>query len=351
MQDRLPTIKSIDVANKHILVRVDFNVPIQNNEIIDDFRIQKTLPLIKNLLAKKARITLLSHLTERETHRSFLELIPALERACAMPIAFAPDITTAHALQTNDVSAILLENLRAFPGEEQNDPAFAKELASLGEAYINEDFSQSHRPYASFITLPRLLPSRAGPLFQKEIEKLNEALNPPHPFLLILGGVKFKTKLGVLGHFLPIADRIFIGGTLPSVASPYFKAPNVLLPLDTITHDNRVVDAGPQTLDKLEKEIAKAAMVLWNGPLGSIEEGFDAGTNRLVRALAAASEPCYGRAASSAKVIAGGGDTVSVIHRLGLMDKFYHVSTGGGAMLTFLATGTLPALDALLQKR
>lgn len=343
---KLPTFNSNECAAKRVLVRVDFNVPIQNKEIVDDFRIQKTLPLIKDLMAKKARIVLLSHLTERKTHRSFLELIPALERTCDMPIAFAPDIATAHALQTNDVSAILLENLRAFPGEEQNDPAFAKKLASLGDIYINEDFSQSHRPYASLVTLPRLLPSYAGLLFQNEIEKLSKALNPPHPFLLILGGVKFETKLGVLEHFLPLADRIFIGGALPLAVS-HLKAPNIMFPRDTIIHDNRVVDAGPQTLSDLEKEIAKSAMVLWNGPLGSIEEGFDEGTNRLARALAAASEPRHGRP-SSAKVIVGGGDTVSMIHRLGLIDKFYHVSTGGGAMLTFLATGTLPAIEAFL---
>lgn len=337
---KLPLFNVNQYAEKRVLVRVDFNVPVQNNEIVDDFRIQKTLPLIKDLLAKKARIVLLSHLTERKTHRSFKELIPALERVCGIPIAFAPDIATARALQTNGASAILLENLRAFPGEEQNDPAFAKELASLGDIFINEDFSQSHRPYASLVTLPKLLPSYAGPLFENEVKKLSEALTPPHPFLLILGGVKFETKLGALERFIPIADRIFIGGAL-SLTPQNLKAPNIMFPRDTVIYDNRVVDAGPQTLNELEKEIAKAAMVVWNGPLGSIEEGFDRGTNRLARALAA----------SSAKVIVGGGDTVSVIHRLGLIDKFYHVSTGGGAMLIFLATGTLPALDALIVKK
>lgn len=338
MRDRLPTVKNIDVAGKRILVRVDFNVPIKDNKIVDDFRIQKTLPLIKDLQAKKARIILLSHLTKRKTHRSFRALVPALERICQTPIAFAADVAAARLLQTKKLPVILLENLRVFPGEAANDADFAKELASLGDMFINEDFSQSHRPYASMVTLPHLLPSFIGHLFQKEIEKLSEALTPPHPFLLILGGVKFETKLGVLEHFLPIADRIFIGGALPLNKS-IPRAPSIITPSDTVIHDNRVVDAGPKTLDHLEKEIARAAMALWNGPLGSIEEGFDAGTNRLARMLAA----------SSAKIIVGGGDTVSVIHRLGLIDKFYHVSTGGGAMLTFLATGTLPALDAILK--
>ena len=339
-------------AGKRILVRIDFNVPVKNNEIVDDFRIKKTLPLIRNLLAKKASIVLLSHLTERKTHRSFKELIPALERACDTSIAFASDIAAACTLQTHDAPpVILLENLRAFPGEEQNDLAFAQELTALGDYYINEDFSQSHRPYASFVSLPKLLPSFVGPLFQQEVEKLSEALNPPHPFLLILGGVKFETKLGVLNHFLPIADRIFIGGALPlNVPNLAWDKSNVMLPDDTIIYDHRVVDSGPRTLDALEKEIARAAMVLWNGPLGSIEEGFDEGTNRLARALAVASESRPRQAVSPTKVIVGGGDTVSVLHRLGFIDSFYHVSTGGGAMLTFLATGTLPGIDTLLEK-
>lgn len=337
---QLPKYEDIRMAGKRVLVRVDFNVPAKNNEIVDDFRIQKALPLIKDLLALHARVVLLSHLTERKTHRSFSRLIPALEGICQIPIAFAPDIAAARVLQAKSAPLILLENLRVFPGEEQNDPAFAADLASLGDVSINEDFSQSHRPYASLVTLPRLLPSFAGHLFQNEIEKLSEALHPPHPFLLLLGGVKFQTKLAVLQHFLTIADRIFIGGALPySAAVP--RASNIFLPLDTITRDHRVMDVGPKTLDALEKEIARAAMVLWNGPLGSIEEGFDAGTNRLAAALAD----------SQAKVIVGGGDTVAAIRRLGLADRFYHVSTGGGAMLIFLATGTLPAIDALLQKR
>jgi phosphoglycerate kinase len=156
---KLPTLDLSHVAGKRILVRVDFNVPVNNNEIVDDFRIKKTMPLIKDLLATKARIVLLSHLTERKTHRSFKEFIPALERSCGMSIAFAPDVAAAHALQKKAAPFILLENLRAFPGEEQNDPAFAKELALLGDIFVNEDFSQSHRPYASFVSLPKFLSS------------------------------------------------------------------------------------------------------------------------------------------------------------------------------------------------
>ncbi|MBI3421063.1 MAG: phosphoglycerate kinase [Candidatus Sungbacteria bacterium] len=220
---RLPLFDPPISSGKRVLARVDFNVPVQQNEIVDDFRIKKTLPLIKDLLRKNARVVLLSHLTERKTHKSFQGLIPALGRVCSTPITFALDIPAVRALQKNPSppSLILLENLRAFPGEEKNDPAFAKELATLGDIYINEDFSQSHRPYASLVTLPQFLPSFIGPLFQNEIEKLSEALNPPYPFLLILGGVKFETKLGILEHFLPIADRIFIGGALPFNARPW----------------------------------------------------------------------------------------------------------------------------------
>lgn len=361
MRDHLPTIKNIDVAGKRVLVRVDFNVPIQNNEIVDDFRIQKTLPLLKDLRQKNARVVLLSHLTERKTHRSFRDLIPALERACGIPITFASDTVAVRELQKNISSSpmILLENLRAFRGEEHNDTAFAKELASLGDMYINEDFSQSHRPYASLITLPGILPSFAGPLFINEVAHLQGALNPPHPFFLILGGIKFGTKLAVIERFLPIADSIFIGGALANVFSeaqgkdvgaslidrealslikPYLNNQKILLPKDVVYDRDAIVDSGPETNALLKKEIARAAMVVWNGPLGAIEQGFDQGTKALAVVLA----EC------KANVIVGGGDTVSVINRLGLIEKFYHISTGGGAMLTFLATGTLPAIEVLL---
>lgn len=357
---KLPLFDSHTCLGKRVLARVDFNVPVQHNEIVDDFRIKKTLPLIKDLRQKNARVVLLSHLTERKTHRSFRELIPALERVCGTSIAFAPDVPLARALQNGEAPVILLENLRVFLGEEHNDTAFAKELASLGDIYINEDFSQSHRPYASIVTLPQFLPSFAGPLFQNEIEKLHETFNPPHPFLLILGGVKFETKLGVLERFVSIADSVFIGGALANVffkaqgkdignslydreALPLvqacLKSPNIILPSDPVFANGAMVDSGPETNAALKKEIAHAAMVVWNGPLGAIEQGFDRGTKELASALAE----------SEAKVIAGGGDTVSVINRMGLAEKFYHVSTGGGAMLTFLATGTLPAIEALMQ--
>ncbi len=337
---KLPAYNIDEFVGKRVLVRVDFNVPVNGHTIVDDFRIQKTMPLIKDLLIKNAQIVLLSHLTERKTHRSFQDMIPALELICGREIAFARDIAAARSLQN---PLILLENLRTFPGEEKNDLSFARELASLGDYYINEDFSQSHRPYASLVSLPKFLPSFAGPLFFKEIEKLSEALNPPHPLLLILGGVKFETKLSVLEHFLPVADRIFIGGALPlNVPNLAWDKSNFMLPDDTIMHDNRVVDSGPRTLDALEKEIAQAAMVIWNGPLGAIEIGFDESTNHLARILADSQKLQKG-----SKVIVGGGDTVVVVNRLGLADSYYHVSTGGGAMLTFLATGTLPAIDAL----
>ena len=372
---KLPQLQNdVDLDGKCILLRVDFNVPCNGTKIADDFRILKTLPLIRNLRERGAGLILLSHLTERKNHRSFKPIKAALERVCKMPLIFARTFQEAarHRFRENSAAIMLFENLRAFPGEEKNDRAFAKRLASLGDLYINEDFSQSHRPYASIVTLPKLLPSFAGPLFIRETKKLGEAFYPSHPFLFILGGVKFKTKGGALGRFLKKADTVFLGGEIAntflyargyeigksgvakeevhSVRRKFLSSHKLLLPEDVriqtkavkkvsaLGKNDQIRDIGPETIKNLEDQVKKARMVLWNGPLGFVEEGFHVGTARLIRALAR----------SSAKVIVGGGDTVAVVRRLGFENKFYHVSTGGGAMLEFLARSTLPGIDALI---
>ncbi len=371
---RLPTLaKNVHVKGVRVLVRVDFNVPAENGAIADTFRIKKTLPLVHELVKRGARITLLSHLTERKRHRSFEPLLQGLIRACRAHITLARSMKDVCHLQGSARSKeiILLENLRAFPGEEKNSKAFARELASLGDIYINEDFSQSHRPYASIVTLPKLLPSYVGPLFQEEVRRLSEACKPPHPFVLIVGGLKFKTKVGVLKKFLSRADTVFVGGAIANTfllagghsvgRSPVEKSElarvrkdflwkdNLMLPLDVrverhavrsveeVCTDDTLYDAGPATTRALGEVAARARMILWNGPLGYVEGGYEEGTKELLRALAR----------SRAKVIIGGGDTMAVIHRHKLEKKFYHLSTGGGAMLEFLSSGTLPGIEAL----
>lgn len=373
-----PALPSVSrMRGARILVRVDFNVPMQEGIITDTFRIAKTMPLIKILLTQGAHVTLLSHLTETKKHRSFKPLVRGLEHACGTNIKLARSVAEAGAFdaQRHDPhTVILLENLRAFPGEEQNSPLFARELALLGDIYINEDFSQSHRAYASMVTLPALLPSYAGPLFRTEVRMLEKAFTPPHPFVLILGGRKFATKVGVLKQFFRKADTIFIGGAIAntflsaagysigrspveesarsSIRRTFLKHPALLLPVDVrvpkgmvravsaVGARDHIYDAGPDTIRMLAESVKNAKLVLWNGPLGYIEGGYETSTVELLRILSR----------SRAKVIIGGGDTMAVIDKHNMGHAFYHLSTGGGAMLEFLANGTLPGIEALMRK-
>lgn len=361
-----------DIKGKRVLVRVDFNVPVEEeNEgtITDDYRLIKTAPFLKRLYDAGARLVLLSHLTEKKTHRSFKPLLHSLQQKIGLPLELAYSVQDA---RKSVSSVVLLENLRIFSGEEANAPMFAKELASLGDIFINEGFSQSHRPYASVVGLPLLLPSFVGPLFYEEVTKLQEVFLPEHPFMLILGGVKFTTKMGVLEHFMTSADIVFIGGalantflaargvevgmspvekdTLPRVRDMFLDHENLLLPEDVRVDGNKVrrveeiqtedyiYDAGPKTMLSLIKKIRDMRMILWNGPLGLVEKGYSQGTVDLIDVLA----NC------SAKVVIGGGDTIGFIRKQKIEKDFYYLSTGGGAMLDFLAKGTLPGIEAIL---
>ncbi|OGZ44173.1 MAG: phosphoglycerate kinase [Candidatus Ryanbacteria bacterium RIFCSPHIGHO2_02_FULL_45_17b] len=360
-----------NITGKRVIVRVDFNVPVEEEggRITDDYRLIKTVPLLKRLSDAGARLVLLSHLTEKKTHRSFKPLLEGLQENIGLPLELAYSIQDAR----NSVSrVVLLENLRVFRGEEENSPEFAKELASLGDIFINEGFSQSHRPYASVVGLPQLLPSFVGPLFYEEVSKLQEVFEPEHPFMLILGGVKFTTKMGVLEHFMTSADVVFVCGALantflaargievgtssteedmmPRVRDIFQDRENLILPEDVLVEGNEVrrvdeiqkedfiYDAGPKTILSLIEKIRDMRMILWNGPLGLVEEGYTQGTIDLITVLA----NC------SAKVVIGGGDTIGFIRKQKIEKDFYYLSTGGGAMLDFLAKGTLPGIDAIL---
>lgn len=368
---KLPVFnESIDVSGKRVMVRVDFNVPAEEGVITDDYRIIQTLPLLRQLREAGARLVLLSHLTEKKVHRSFEPLMDSLRKSMGFDVELAHSVEQA---RVSKASVVLLENLRTFSGEEANDLRFAKELAALGDMYINEDFSQSHRPYASIVRLPQLRPTYVGPLFWKEVEKLEEVLQPEHPFMLILGGVKFATKVGVLEHFMNNADVVFVGGALantflaargvlvgsspvesdalPHIRDTYIDQKNLVLPEDVRVEGNKVrsigalengdfiYDAGPATVVSLSQKIREMRMVLWNGPLGFIEKGYTKGTLDIIDVLAT----CH------AKVIIGGGDTIGFIRKRKIEGDFYHLSTGGGAMLEFLAKGTLPGIEVVLE--
>ncbi|OHA39035.1 MAG: phosphoglycerate kinase, partial [Candidatus Taylorbacteria bacterium RIFCSPLOWO2_02_FULL_45_10b] len=268
----------------------------------------------------------------------------------------------------------LLENLRFFDGEKNNDAKFVKELASLADIYINEAFSASHREHASIVGVPRLLPSYIGLQFEKEVEHLLKTFTPAHPFVFVLGGAKFNTKLRLIERFSKIADVIFFGGALGNDAlkakgysvgdskisdgsvdiSGIVNRPNIIAPIDFVNQDHVVknieaidakdiiFDNGPKTLALMAEKIKQARFILWNGPLGFYEDGYDEGTNALAGLIATRTQNEGGIVS-----IVGGGDTLAAIADLRINDKFTFVSTAGGAMLDFLAKGTLPGIEAL----
>ena len=321
-----------DLKGKKVLVRVDWNVPIEDGKVVDDFRIKKSLPTLEYLKGAGAKVVIATHLEPEDTDTKLLQ-------------TYVPK------------GMKLLENLRTNPGEESNSKEFAEKLASKINIYVNEAFSVSHRRHASIVGVPLYLPSYIGLQFALEIKELSKAFYPKKPFLLILGGAKFDTKLPLLKKFIHIADDIFVGGAL---ANNFFKEQGVdigrslvsegdfglkellntgkiILPEDTIIKDGKILDAGPRTMENLKSIISASKLVLWNGPLGGYENGYKVATLALAKIISE----------SSCESIIGGGDTLASIKELNLFDKFSFVSTGGGAMLDFLATGTLPGIEAL----
>jgi len=354
-----------DLAGKRALVRLDLNVPVSHGRVLDDFRIRKSLPTLQFLLSQGARVIAISHIG-RGSSESLRPVAARLGELLGEKISFAGDDITARI----DV----LENLRQNPGEESNDPAFAEELARRGDIFVNDAFSASHRAHASIIGLPKFLPSFAGIQFAAEVEHLSKALSPEHPFLFILGGAKFETKLPFLQKFTELADAVFVGGALGndilrakghkiglSVAEENppeylrsFAGNEKLVPIvdifvendkrvslkeaDEVSPEDTIVDMGKKTVEKIVLAVQNAKCVLMNGPLGWYERGFGKATAEVLEAIAE----------SGATSILGGGDTVALVDRAGIENKFTFVSTGGGAMLDYLVDGELPGITALM---
>ena len=313
-----------NLNGKRVLVRVDWSVPTQDGKVLDDYQIKKSLPTIEYLRNAGAKIVLISH-AEKDTD----SLLPIFQHVKEyLPLTFI-----------EPSNLVLLENLRQNSGEKENSEVFARTLADMGDIFVNEAFPVSHREHASLVGVPKLIPAYAGLWFAKEIEELSRAFNPPHPFLLILGGAKSETKIPLIEKFLNTADDIFVGGTLARAISemPISKNPKIAFPVGDIA----ALDANKETLFLLEEKIKNSEFILWNGPLGNYEKGFKEGTLRLAKILAN----------SGKQVVVGGGDTLAVIEELNILDKFSFVSTGGGAMLDFLAEGTLPGIEALKSSR
>lgn len=395
----MKTLKNIGhLEGARVLLRVDFNVPVRNGMVSDDLRIRASLPTIEYLKSAGAKIILISHLESSDGGNPSLEPVANyLNKKLNLPVAFLKDYKKVNEFidhELKDGDCVLLENLRFFDGEKDNDKKFARELASLADIFVNDAFSVSHREHASIVGVPRFLPSYAGIQFEKEVVNLSKAFNPTHPFLFILGGAKFETKLPLLDKFMGIADSIFIGGAL---ANDFFKEkgfeigtskvsdasksdfhlakysnnPKLILPVDILNQDNKakpagqlletdkIMDAGPETIRLLRDKIAAARFILWNGPLGLYEDGYKGPTLELARMIAEAtrevqsgkckveSDKTQNADDVGVQSIVGGGDTLAAIAELDIEDKFTFVSTGGGAMLEFLAKGTLVGIEAM----
>ena len=386
-----------DLAGKTALVRVDFNVPMEDGKVSDDTRLRSALPTIQRLRDAGAKVALLAHFDrpkgQRVPEMSLQPVVDDLERLLGAPVRFADDcVGDAARTAIADLDAggvILLENVRFHAGEEKNDPAFAAQLAALGDLYVNDAFSAAHRAHASTEGLARLLPAYAGEAMKRELEALDAALgNPVKPVLGIVGGAKVSTKLDLLKNLVGRLDRLAIGGGMANtflfaqgidiggslaerdmaetareiIAKAEAKGCELLLPIDVVVatevkpgaetravltreeigEDEKILDAGPLTVEKLVKAMALSRTLIWNGPLGVFEvPPFDAAT---VKAAQAA-----GQLATSGAItaVAGGGDTVSALNHAGVVDQMTFVSTAGGAFLEWMEGKPLPGVEAL----
>jgi 3-phosphoglycerate kinase len=392
------TVRDVDVAGKKVLMRVDFNVPIEDGKVKDDSRIRASIPTITYLLEHGATVILMSHLGRPNGKVvESARLRPGAERLSALLRRPVPVTGDALGIGTQDAigrlksgQILMLENLRFHAAEEANDPAFAKALAAYGEIYVNDAFGTAHRAHASTVGVPNLLPAYAGLLMESEIRNLSALLeSPERPFAAVVGGAKVSGKIGVLEHLMDRVDTFVIGGGMANtflVAKGHTvgksllerdrvddarrilelaetKGVDILLPTDVVVAKEvtrgaehkivpahkipnswSVVDIGPQTIAAFEAALEPARTVFWNGPLGVFEvPTFGDGTRAMARYLAR-------RAENGAAVVVGGGDSVAAVEELKLTSKMTHISTGGGASLEFLEGRELPGI-AVLQDR
>jgi len=391
------SIRDCDVKGKRVLARVDFNVPLDSDRsITDDTRIVESLPTIRDVVDRGGRLILISHLGRpRHGRDPELSLAPVAHRLAELvknPLRFAGDCVGEDVKQKvaglRDGEILLLENLRFHPGEEANDPAFAKELASFADVYVNDAFGTAHRAHASTAGVADYIPVRvAGLLMEKELKALGQALsNPARPFLAVLGGAKISGKIDLIKSLLDRVDVLLVGG---GMMYTFFKASGLeigrsivdekhlamckdllaqrkpgrsrlLLPVDTIVaqeinddaparevsiadipEDWIGVDIGPKTVDLFKAQIAGARTIFWNGPMGVFEKpSFAEGTKAVARAIADATD-------RGATTLVGGGDSLAAINLMGIASRFTHISTGGGASLEFMEGRSLPGVEAL----
>jgi len=389
------TLDQADVRGKRVLVRVDFNVPVENGKVADLTRIERVAPTIREIAARGGKVILISHFGRPkgfDPKQSLKPFAPAIAEVLGRPVAFAEDCvgekarTAVDAMRAGDV--LCLENTRFHRGEEKNDPAFVAELAALGDIFVNDAFSVAHRAHASVAGLGRKLPTYAGRTMQDELDALGKVLDTPiRPLAAIVGGAKVSTKLDLLGSLLAKVDILLIGGgmantflaalghpvgkslcehellptareimakardkkreiVLPAdvVAAKAFaaNAPSRVVAVDGVADDEMILDIGPRSVEHVCSVLARVKTLVWNGPFGAFElEPFDNGTIEVAEAAAELT------AAGKLISVAGGGDTVAALNRAGVTERFSYVSTAGGAFLEWLEGKALPGVEVL----
>lgn len=393
---QLRSIRKTAIKNKRVLLRVDFNEPIKNGRLADDFRIRSHIPTIQFLLQQKNSLVIVSHCGRpafvktsagKPAHKmkkefSLRPMGRRLSRLLKKKVVFVPDPFSgtglSRVLRLHSGEIVVVENIRLWSGEEKNDLRFAKALAGLGDAFVNDAFSASHRAHASIVGVAKFLPSYAGLLLEKEVIALEKVIQrPTRPFVAALGGAKIFDKLSLIRTLLRRADGIILGGALANTifsvhgfetgksvidqafkdTRGFYKNQKILLPYDVVvsrrvaekvkteikkisevSRNEFILDAGPETLALFAKSLRGAKTIVWNGPLGMSDfETFSAGTIAFARAIHK----------TRAFSVVGGGDTIAVLRRHNLLSGFSHASTGGGAMLEFLAGKKLPGVEAL----
>ena len=388
----MKSIRDLRLEGRRLLLRVDFNVPLQDGRVADATRIVETLPTVRYAAGRGARVLCASHLGKPKgkpnPKNSLAPVSCEFAARLARPVHFVEDCIGAEAERVSarlaDGEVLLLENLRFHPGEESNDPEFARKLAGLADVYVNDAFGAAHRAHASVVGVPGLLAEKgAGLLMEKEVRELSRLLEPQRPFAAILGGAKISGKIETLRVLARRADILLIGG---GMANHFLRALNlstgrslveeesvplareilddckregktIALPTDfvvassaedgaharevgiaKIPEDRMALDVGPKTIQQFGRLLAPAKTIFWNGPMGVFEHPpFDRGTRALAMLLAD----------SGAVTVVGGGESVAAVHAAGVAERFTHVSTGGGASLEFLSAGTLPGIQAL----
>ncbi|MGC8581108.1 MAG: phosphoglycerate kinase [Thermoplasmata archaeon] len=382
----LKTLKDADFSNKKVVLRVDYNVPIENGVVQNTKRIDSTLPTIKYLVERGCKIILISHLGRpkgRDSKYSLLPVKKVLEEKLNKKISFFDELNDGiiekiDQMKEGDIG--LLENIRFYPEEENNDESFSKKLAGMGDIFVSDAFASLHRKHSSTVGIARFLPSYAGFLVEKEVNEINSILNnKEHPFTLVLGGAKVSDKIKILNNLAPKVDNILIGGAMANnfIAANGYNvgcskidskemAENILskmsekikIPVDAVVADQKelkniriadiknikdnegIYDIGPRTISYFSEVIKKSRMLVMNGPLGMIENpNFKKGTKDIIS---------YIGQANGIK-IAGGGETITAIEEMNLEKNFTYISTGGGAFLEMLEGKTLPGIEVLLK--